>query len=131
MKEKKLNTAIKCLLATALVQILSVAYSVTMVLKTRGEVAKLIEKDPATMISSVEMPAVFGPSVVMTSLILVAIYFVILDLRKGKGWAWVGALILFLISTPSFALPFAIFGMICLLDERVRNDFIAQLDIAI
>jgi hypothetical protein len=101
-----------------------------MALKARGELAKMIDKDPAYM-SSLDMPSIFGSSAVLTALIVVAIYFVILDLRKGKGWAWVGGLIVFLISAPSFALPFAIFGMICLLDERVRTDFIAQLDIAI
>ncbi|WP_413294087.1 hypothetical protein ACLSU7_03075 [Bdellovibrio sp. HCB185ZH] len=130
MKEKKLNHAIKCLLAAAGIQILTLAYSVVMILDARAQILDMISKDP-TLYATVKVPSIFDASALMAALIVVAVYFVIHDLRKGKGWAWVGGITVFALSLMTFAFPVAIYGLICLLDERVRTEYIAELDVAI
>ncbi len=130
MKEKKLNHAIKCLLAAAGIQILTLGYNVFMNLQARAHMTSLISQDP-TQYGTVALPSLFDVSAVFAAFIVIAVHFVIQDLRKGKGWAWVGGMTVFVLSIASFAFPVALYGLICLLDERVRNDYIAELDIAL
>jgi hypothetical protein len=130
MKEKKLNHAIKCLLAVAGIQILTLAYNVFTVLQARAQISKIISQDPVQY-GTITLPSLFDATAVLTAFIVIAVYFIIQDLRKGKGWAWVGGLIVLVLSIATFAFPVAIYGLICLIDERVRTDYIAELDVAL
>lgn len=81
--------------------------------------------------SRTQIPAFsfFGLSLIWTAGMIVLTYFVVKDLKRGKSWAWVGGLCVLLVTTPSFALPASIIGLISLLDEDVRSEFLAKLDV--
>lgn len=120
MKDLKIKRAINCLIAVAAIQALVAAYSVFSLIGLNS----MIETGQwATGLRSF--------SFMFTIAQMVLTYFVIVDLKKDKAWAWLTALSLFLYSAPSFALPACIIGFISLIDEDVRSGFIKQLDIKI
>ncbi|QDK45391.1 hypothetical protein DOM22_09615 [Bdellovibrio sp. ZAP7] len=69
----------------------------------------LISKAPS-LYGAVKLPPVFDASASLTALVIIAVYFVIHDLRKGKGWPWVGGLRVFVLSLMTFAFSVTIYN---------------------
>lgn len=130
MKEQKLKNAILCLYAIGIIQIVMTAYGIFASLRTMVTINKL-ESDYPGVLPDIGVVGSLGFSTVFSVMTLVLLYYVIQDLKKQKAWAWVGAISAFVISSFSFAIPFCIIGLISLLHEEVRNEFIQKLDIKI
>lgn len=130
MKEQKLKNAILCLYAVGITQIVMTAYGIFASLQTMIALNKLESSYPGAL-PDIGIMGSFGFSTVFSVMTLVLLYYVIQDLKKQKAWAWVGAISTFVISAFSLAIPFCIIGLISLLHEDVRNEFIQKLDIKI
>ncbi|WP_295902652.1 hypothetical protein [uncultured Bdellovibrio sp.] len=130
MKEQKLKRGILCLYAVILVQVGMGVYTLWATVNAYISVNKILSENPELNLPSFGYGAISG-SIICSVLMIVLTYYVIKDLKQKKTWAWVGALVVLLFSAPSFALPASIIGLISLLDEEVRNDFIADLQKAI
>lgn len=130
MKEQKLKNAIHCLYAIGIIQIIMTAYGILASFKAMLGINRL-GADYAGVLPDIGVIGSLGFSTVFPVIILVLLYYVIQDLKKQKAWAWIGAISAFLISAFSFAIPFCIIGLISLLHEEVRSEFIQKLDIKI
>lgn len=130
MKEQKLKNAILCLYAVGIIQIVMTAYGIFASLKTMLTISKLEPDYPGTL-PDIGIVCSLGFSTVFSVITLVLLYYVIQDLKKQKTWAWIGAISAFVISAFSFAIPFCVIGLISLLHDDVRNEFIQKLDIKI
>lgn len=124
MKELKLKRAIYCLVAVVAIKCLTVGYMTLSAMQTLKGIDSLAG-------SNLWLQSLESFSFMFTVAQAVLVYFVAIDLKKDKAWAWVTALSLFLFAAPSFALPACIIGFISLIDEDVRTAFINQLDIKI
>ncbi|QDK37967.1 hypothetical protein [Bdellovibrio sp. NC01] len=129
LKEQKIKNAIRCLLISAAMQIAQLGYSAYLMMKARTEFDKLIQKYPDQNFG-VDRPEIFGASAILPALMIVATFYVVQDLKKEKGWAWIAALVIFMLNIPSWILPVSVIGLIMLFDERVRSTFLKELDIA-
>lgn len=130
MKEQKLKRGILCLYAVILVQVLMGVYTLWTAIGAYISVNRILSENPELNLPSFGFGAISG-SVIWSVFVIVLTYYVIQDLKKQKVWAWVGALVVLLLSAPSFALPASIIGLISLLDEEVRSEFILELQKAI
>jgi len=128
MKEQKLKRGILCLYIAMLVQVLSSVYNFFLGYSAYREAYKGLAEFPELR-AQVPGFTYFGISTMWTVGLLVLTYFVIGDLKRGKAWAWIGAISILLVTSPSFALPASIFGLISLLDQDVRSEYLAKLDV--
>ncbi|MFS4459475.1 hypothetical protein [Bdellovibrio sp. HCB2-146] len=130
MKELKLNRAIKCLYVVALVQVLTTAYSAFISVRALREIENM-GPVPGFDSSKYTLWSALGTGSIWALIVIVGAYYVTQDLKKGKWWAWVGALSISLLTAPSWSFPASVIGIISLLDEEVRGEFLAQLDVKI
>jgi hypothetical protein len=128
MKEKKIKTAVYCLLGSAIIQIVSTGYIIFQTLKYKAESMKLIAENPGFQVDLAAFD-IFNFSTSYTAIMLVLIFYIVKALRSEKAWAWLGAIIVFVLTAASFAVPLSVIGLIALLDERVRAEFLPKLDI--
>lgn len=130
MKDQKLKNVILCLYAVGIIQILLTAYSSFASIKAMLAYNKLEHDIPVPM-PDIGIMGSIGFSTVFSVMTLVFLYYVIQDLKKQKPWAWIGAIIAFGMNAFSFAIPFCVIGLINLLHEDLRTEFIQKLDIKI
>ena len=119
--EQKIKRAILCLYAIAGIEAFSLLYSIYW----NFQLMKIPETDLGVKFSTFD---ILGFSVISSVAILIAAYKVIDGLKTKKSWAWVGGLAICLVSSPGFALPAAVYGLILLLDEDIRNHFMKELE---
>ncbi|MGZ3802027.1 MAG: hypothetical protein ACXVCL_17805 [Bdellovibrio sp.] len=118
-KAKRLKRIEKCIYGIFGIRILSVLIGYSIALK--GLSAE-------TSISS-SLDIISGP-LTFDALLFVLGYFVIQDLKKEKAWAWVGAVTFFVLSSGSlWTLPIVILGLINLIHEETRTDFLKKIDL--
>jgi hypothetical protein len=64
---------------------------------------------------------------VVPSLLLVLTLFSTLEQKNKNLTAWISALLVFILSLPSLALPFSIFGLLAVLNDSVRKPHLESL----
>lgn len=130
MNEKKLNRAIFCLYGVASTQGALGLYTVLTTLRVRDSIASASVQDSAALLSG------FGWGEALTLAlwpvaVLAACLFAAQNLRLKKSWAWIASLSIFIFCSLSLCLPFAVLGLLSLVDLEVRHYFIKDLDIQI
>lgn len=129
MKELKLNRAVKCLYAMALVQVLATAYAAFVSVRAMSEIEKLSRE--SGIASPYTLWGLLGTGPIWAIVVIVGAFYITQDLKKGKWWAWIGGLMMLLLTAPSWSFPASVIGIISLLDEEVRGEFLQQLDVKI
>jgi len=128
MKDQKIRRGILCVIIAVAIQTIGGLYSTYLGYSSFLSSYKDLS-EYGTASAQIPLTSLFGVSLMWTAALIVFTYFVVQDLKRGKGWAWIGALSVLLVTAPSFALPVSVFGMISLIDEEVRRDFLTQLNI--
>lgn len=126
MKEKKVKIINLCLVATVVVKVLTAAFSLFTLLQYQQSILQYKSTYPE-LGSSFGAFETLGVSLMWLTASLVLTYYVIKDFKQEKAWAWIGAIVVLIISAPSFALPASVIGLIALFDESVRNDYLKKL----
>ena len=129
MKEQKIKIAIRCLYAAAGIQMLSTVYAMAMIFQLKQEMAKSMAQYPDLALAN-SFPYGSGFSI-WAAVVMVGAIIVSKELKEDKPWAWIGAIVVLLMAAPSWALPAAVIGLVCLLDSRVREEYLKRLDISI
>lgn len=130
MIDQKIKNAVKCLYACAVVQIVMAVY---VAFKTFSSVQQLRSAYPSSANEFMrENPYIYFSGVNIFSVgLIVGAVLVAKELREQKVWAWFAAMIIFLFSAASWALPFALIGLLMILDARVREEFTAKIDVSL
>lgn len=122
MNEQKLKRIYMCLYAMCAIKGLAALY----VILTTAMVA-----------GSYSLAADFAGSVTLYGALVFAVglaigtYFIVENLKAGKGWAWVAAMSLALIGFPSLAFPAALLALLTLVDSDIRTHYLKELDFKI
>ncbi|MNL27387.1 hypothetical protein D3C87_1489760 [compost metagenome] len=89
------------------------------------------EAGTAAIAAKYSVWSLMGTGPIWAVVVIVGAFYTIQDLKKGRWWAWVGGLSLLLLTAPSWSFPVSVIGIISLLDEEVRGEFLAQIDVKI
>ena len=127
---QKINIATKALYATAAIHAAVTVYTMTKLYEVQTEVLALKKLHPESA-NSFEDVSYFSAVSFWSVILILGSVIVARELREEKPWAWVAALTIFAVASPSYALPACIIGLLSLLDARVRGVYLKKLDISI
>lgn len=122
MNEQKLKRIYMCLYAMCAI---------------KGAVALYIILTTVLAAGSYSLTADFAGSTALYASLLFSVglavgtFFIIENLKAGKGWAWVAAMSLALIGLPSLAFPAALLALLTLIDSDIRTHYLKELDFKI
>lgn len=123
--QKKIKIAKMMLMLSAGTQVLSILQAILQIQKYN-----LSTKDLPDLGMAIEPLSIYSGLSLYSVLIIGLCVYSFKEINRTP-WGWVMALAAFSLSFTSWALPFAVIGLLVLLDKEVRSVFLKSLDISL
>ncbi len=120
----KIRNVIYSLCGVIFVQVAFAVYGVVMAMKVYAELSGAPEAERMLEQAGVSWYSFFS---VFTAVWVVASVLLIKELKNETLVGWLGSVFLLLMVSPSFCLPFSIWGLLNLLSDEVRKPFFDEL----
>lgn len=122
---RKVKTATSMLLLSTAIQIAALIYGILKIQTLNNEF--LSSSNSQTPYDAVSILSIIS----FHHILFFGLTIYALKEMKRSPWGWAAALSALGLSTMSWALPFAVIGLLTLLDREVRDYFISELDISL